>query len=192
MPVATQARSILQTHLPSESGIRTKAETILTTSGRCSVADRLAIEIISMLGSKHDLKTIAEWAGHACVSYGSLREHCRLVHIKAHNARDLGRVLRALYFSGPIWWPEAVLDCADSRTLYRILARAGLSDARGGSTPNLLEFLDRQQWAPPGHCLLSSLHFLVRELLCPERESVSPCNTTAGRVTVAEEDRNDL
>lgn len=146
------------------SSVRLKAEAIMAASGNRSVADRLAIEITCIVDSRRDIRTIAEWARCANSSYGSIREHCRLLHVKALRVRDFGRVFRAICWSGPIWWPAAVLDCADTRTLNRMLMDAGLAGARGSPTPGVLEYLDRQQWIPDGHCLLPPLHLLFQQL----------------------------
>jgi hypothetical protein len=87
-----------------------------------------------------------------------------MVQIKAHHARDFGRVLRAIRWSGRTWLPEAVLNCADLRTLNKMMDLAGLTDRHGSLTPSVHEFLQKQRWIPENHCAMHVLKTLLREL----------------------------
>ena len=93
-----------------------------------SAAERWASYVMKACDSDGDLKTIAEWARIAGVSYSSLRESCRLLGIRPRDARDFVRVLRVLLRSthrdGEI---AALLDISDHRTLAALLRRAALN-----------------------------------------------------------------
>lgn len=124
---------------------------------RLSAADRLAAHIIGMIDCEHDPKTISDWAMHVNSSAGTIRGHCRVAHVRPQHARDLGRVLRGVYRSRDTWLPDAVLDCADMRTLNKIMDFAGLSGRRGKSVPKMLEVLERQRWISQDHPTLAAL-----------------------------------
>lgn len=135
----------------------------LTEPFSCGCAtDRFALYVVRMIDSESDLKTISRWAKHAHVSSSTLRELCRIVQIKARHARDFGRLLRAICKSGKIWRPEAVLDCADVRTLNKMMKVAGFS-CRGGQTPTVRDFIKNQHWIPREHPVMPALNkFLDR------------------------------
>ena len=90
-------------------------------------AERWALHVLKGCRSSGDVKTLTQWALSAGVSYTSLRESCRLVGIRPHDARDFTRVLRAVINSqGQQCDPEVLLDVSDSRTLATLFERAGL------------------------------------------------------------------
>lgn len=130
-------------------------------SRRISPAERLAQHIVKMIDCDEDPKTISDWSRHVGASSSTIREYCRLVHVKPQNARDLGRVLRGICRSGSTWLPEIVLDCSDIRTLKKIMTLAGLGARRGGPTPSALELLHQQHWVPQDHALLSAIKNLL-------------------------------
>jgi hypothetical protein len=150
----------------SGCSIRAQASSFLVRSA----ADRFAVYIVSMIDCDHDPKTIAGWARHANASGSTIREHCRLVQIKPHSARDFGRLLRAVYRSGRTWLPETVLDCADIRTLNKLMKHAGLTGKHGSLTPSISEFLEGQQWIPQNHPVMPILSSVLR--LLPSMEPV--------------------
>jgi DNA-binding response OmpR family regulator len=129
--------------------------------GRRSAAERWASFVWRAVGSHHDPRTLDEWARLVGVSRSVLCECCRLVHVSPHDARDFARVLRAVFRCGERWHPEALMDFADTRTLNKILARAGLTGRCGAVTPTVEEFITQQQWIPwdnPGLHALRALH----------------------------------
>jgi DNA-binding response OmpR family regulator len=131
---------------------------------RVTIAERLAVYIVNMISCEEDPKTTSDWSKHVHASSSTIRECCRLVHVKPLNARDLGRVIRAVYRSGAIWLPELVLDCSDVRTLKKMMDCAGLSAQRGIATPSALEVLQRQKWIPQDHSLITAVDSLLRQM----------------------------
>src|SRR5207237_8247783 len=93
-----------------------------------SASERWAMHVIKGCESRTDLKTLEQWARWIGVSYTSLRESCRIVGIRAFDARDLVRVLRAIILASvSTCRPEVLLDVSDVRTLDKLLARGGLT-----------------------------------------------------------------
>jgi DNA-binding response OmpR family regulator len=144
--------------------VRTQAAALMTRESRFSVPDRLAMYIISAIDCKYDPKTIKDWASQANVGPSTIREHCRLVHVEAHDARDFGRVLRSIWRSGYPWMPEAILDCADARTLNRLIERSGLQRRVGGLPPSVEEFLETQKWIPADNPTFGALSTLLSQV----------------------------
>jgi hypothetical protein len=92
-----------------------------------SAAERWARLVLKACESDGDLRTLADWARCAGLSYSSLSESCRLVGIPPHDARDFARMLRAVLKSARDRCQlEIALDVRDRRTLNNLLARAGL------------------------------------------------------------------
>ena len=160
----------------SGSNLRSQTSVFLTRSA----ADRLAVYIVSMIDCEDDPRTVLRWARHANASSSTIREHCRLVQIKAHNARDLGRLLRAICRSGRTWLPESVLDCADLRTLNKLMELGGLTGRRGKLAPSIREFLDGQRWIPQNHPELLALRTLLLQLRLSNWEYDTAVATFAG------------
>lgn len=125
-----------------------------------SIAERWASLVLRTLDAKDDPKTVDIWAKAVGVSRSVLSECCRLIHVATHDARDFARVMRAICRCGDHWQPEAVLNLADSRTLKKLLAGAGL-EQRASRTPTMPEFLDRQRWIPAGNPGLTALRTLL-------------------------------
>jgi DNA-binding response OmpR family regulator len=114
-----------------------------------SAAERWACFVLRGCEADHDLKTIADWAAVAGVSYSALTENCRLVGIRPHDARDFLRVLRALFHQkGQLKDFEHRLDVNDHRTMKTLLARASLTGTRDGAI-SLRAFIDGQQFVDP-------------------------------------------
>jgi DNA-binding response OmpR family regulator len=117
-----------------------------------SVAERWAALVLRACDSEEDLKTIGEWARFVGISYSSLCEGCRLLDIPPHDARDFARLLRAVVRAadgdGRI---ESFLYVSDSRTLKKLLDRAGC--AFGTKTPfaSAGAFIERQHFVPLGN-----------------------------------------
>jgi DNA-binding response OmpR family regulator len=111
-----------------------------------SAAERWAMLVFKACECDGDPKTLEDWADCAGVSYSSLRESCRLLDIRPHDARDLVRVLRAVIRSHHHGCPPSVLlDVSDIRTLDNLLTRAGIrSEAQHGPVP-VERLLDAQR-----------------------------------------------
>jgi CheY-like chemotaxis protein len=127
-----------------------------------TMRERWAAFIMHVVESAYDLKTIDAWAQSVGASRSVICECCRLVHVVPHDARDFARMLRAVRSGGREWQPEAALDCADSRTLNKLIARAGLASWREARKPTTEEFLRLQHWIPeynPGLLVLRTLLF---------------------------------
>jgi hypothetical protein len=137
------------------------ALTDLRTPG--SAAERWAHMIGCTLYLDHDPKTIWRWSKSVGLSRSVLCECCRLVHVMPNAARDFARVMRAIWRSGKTWQPEIVFDLADTRTLKKLLQRAGLA-AHDGRVPTIDEFLTRQQWINPENPALEALRTLLTRL----------------------------
>jgi hypothetical protein len=107
----------------------------LATANRRSIPARWALHVIKACLAEDDLKTLADWAKEAGVSYTSLRETCYLLNIRPHDARDFARVLRAVLRSSSNGWdPARFLDIADRRTMSALLGKSGLGDPNGSQS----------------------------------------------------------
>jgi CheY-like chemotaxis protein len=127
-----------------------------------SSAERWATYAAKACEAKGDLRTLDEWARFVGVSYSTLRESCRLLGIRPHDARDLVRMLRAIKTSYlhrcP---PEVLLDISDRRTLKLLLERAGLEFQSRAWTSSIDDFLARQQFVAGDNEGLSVLRMLL-------------------------------
>lgn len=140
-----------------------------------SAIGRLAVYILCMVKCEHDARVFTQWARCAHASSSTIREHCRLIHIKPRAVRDFARVLRAICQSGRTWLPETMFDCADLRTLNKMLQCAGLSGRHGSQTPTIREYFNSQEWIPKDHPLLVVLDDIVGQApyYCAENRSSS-------------------
>jgi ActR/RegA family two-component response regulator len=126
-----------------------------------STAERWAMLVLRALASPSDFRTLDAWARAVHLSRSALTECCRLVHISPRDARDFARLLRAIAHTHDVWHPEALMDFADSRTLQRVLRRAGLADTT--QVPTIDDFLSRQQWIPTDNPALAALRAAFRD-----------------------------
>lgn len=154
--------------LPSFADIRTPGATSRAPRGVTTrprpIAERWASLVLQVMQSDSDPKTMNHWAHTVCVSRTALCECCRLVHVLPHDARDFARIARAIYHSDGRWEPEAVMDIADTRTLKKLLRRAGL-DGPIAEAPTLASFVERQQWIPQDNPAIAALsRLLAREV----------------------------
>lgn len=111
------------------------------------VVHRWAALVLHACEGDADVRTIDEWGHRAGVSASTLREVCRLVEIAPHDARDLARLLNALFRAH--WHDvsvESMLDVSDRRTLDRLLVGAALEYR--SPPPHVTTFLERQRWVP--------------------------------------------
>jgi len=119
------------------------------SSTSCSNASRLATLIVRMCQSLTDLRTLAQWSLFVGVSYSSLCEYSRLAEVQPQNARDFGRVLRAIVRSrGTSLRLSELLDVSDRRTLRSISERAGISSSDSLHRISLDQFIHCQQFLP--------------------------------------------
>ncbi len=125
-------------------------------------AERWAMHVLKGCESLGDLKTLRQWALSVGVSYTSLRESCRLVGIRPHDARDFTRVLRAVMHSrGQRCAPEVLLDVSDSRTLTTLLERAGLDVRHRSGSMSVEQFLSGQRFVEAKNAGLGFLNRLL-------------------------------
>ena len=67
------------------------------------------------------------------------------MRVLPHDARDFGRMLRAICRTDDEWRPEGLLNVADVRTLRKLETRAGF-DRSNRCPPSVEEFLQNQTW----------------------------------------------
>ena len=126
-----------------------------------SAAERWARLILDACDAHADLKTLQSWAHFVGVSRTSLCDCCRMVHVEPRAARDLARVLRACQVAAREQSRlESVLDVRDSRTLAKLLSRAGLRDACAEPLPPAA-LLDAQRFVSADNDGLRALKHLV-------------------------------
>jgi FixJ family two-component response regulator len=127
-----------------------------------SSAERWALNVIKGCFAEQDPKTLQRWADNIPVSYTTLCESCRLIGIDPRDARDLMRMLRAVLHSSTYGCSlDVLLDTNDSRTLARLIDRAGFQSAVDVQSVSIEGFLSRQRFVQSdSHAVL-----LVRNLL---------------------------
>ncbi len=127
-----------------------------------SVAERWARLVVKACNADGDPKTLHEWAHVAGLSYTSLRELCRILGIRAHDARDLARMLRAVRKARLLHCqPQVFLDVSDKRTVRLLFARSGLDPAMPERDLSVDDFLDRQRFVDAGQPALQILRLLL-------------------------------
>jgi FixJ family two-component response regulator len=136
----------------------------LTSKEPHSASERWAALVFKVCESDGDLKTLQEWARFTGLSYTSLREACRVLRIRPHDARDFARMLRVVVrgrlHASP---PEALLDVREERTLRLLLARAGLDYSPDRVCLSIDAFLDRQRFVAGSHPGLRAVRALIAE-----------------------------
>jgi DNA-binding response OmpR family regulator len=146
---------------PADPPSRGSSSHLLGTS--LSVTTRWAFWVLRACESPEDLKTVGEWAHFVGTSATTLRECCRIIGVRARDARDLMRTLRVLLRSRAGHGEVASLLCVgDRRTLREMLRRAALLPAplsRLGTS----QFLDRQTFLPQGTPALAELRQRLAE-----------------------------
>jgi DNA-binding response OmpR family regulator len=131
-------------------------------SASYSSAERWASSVLKACDAKSDPRTLHEWAHVAGLSYTSLRELRRMLEIRAHDARDLARLLRAVV-NGRRYRcsPKVFLDVGDERTLRLLMQRAGVECFQPGLEPD--DFLRWQQLVSFEHQALRLLRTMVSD-----------------------------
>jgi DNA-binding response OmpR family regulator len=160
---AAVCSALTPNHVPVGMAHGTRAEEFRCVDVPSSAAERVAYHILRVVESKHDPKTVAQWAAEICTSVSSLREHCRLAKLKAHDARDFSRILRVICRSNETWCPEALLDCSDLRTLKKLMDHSGLKSQPASGRYTVYDFLDSQKWIPHYHPTLAALRAILLE-----------------------------
>jgi CheY-like chemotaxis protein len=112
-----------------------------------SAAERWVLHVIKGCIAGDDPRTVRLWTASAGAGYTPLRDNCSLVGIDPHDARDLMRMLRVVlhtlaYGSGL----ETLLDTGDSRTLAKLIERAGFRSAADLQSATIEEFFRRQHF----------------------------------------------
>jgi len=117
-----------------------------------SVAARWVAHVMTLVNATEDSKTLAAWARLVGVSYSSLCETCRLIHIKPLAGRDFSRVLRSLVHRNRHQCsPEVLLDVSDRRTLAHLIQRCGAASIEEFQALTVSAFFERQKFIPPDH-----------------------------------------
>jgi hypothetical protein len=96
-------------------------------------AERWSRAVLAVLESPSDPRTLDAWSRIAGAATSTLRTWCIAAHCKPKASLDLARVLRAVQIANREgeWDPTNLLDVTDSRTLARLLVRAGVSPEQG-------------------------------------------------------------
>jgi DNA-binding response OmpR family regulator len=127
-----------------------------------SAAERWAFNVIKGCLATDDPKTLKLWADEASVSYTTLRESCALVGIRAHDARNLMRMLRAiLHMSVDGSALDTLLDTGDSRTLAQLIETAGFESPADLQAASISDFFCRQRFVARASPALALLRDLV-------------------------------
>lgn len=131
-----------------------------------SAAERWVFNVIKGCLAMDDPKTLKLWAHEASVSYTTLRESCALVGIRAHDARNLMRMLRAiLHMSVDGSALDTLLDTGDSRTLAQLIETAGFQSPADLQAASISDFFCRQRFVGhESHALLLLRDRVHREL----------------------------
>jgi DNA-binding response OmpR family regulator len=135
-----------------------------TRTTHSTAAERWTQFVLRVCQADRDPRTLHDCAHLAGLSYTSLRELCRMLGIRAHDARDFARMLRALTLARrQRCAPIVFLDVRDQRTLRLLLARAGLASAGAALEWSLDEFLTGQCFVDPGHAVVQVLRNSLNE-----------------------------
>ncbi len=132
-----------------------------------SAAERWAMNVFRASDAAVDMRTLDDWARCVGLSYSSLRESCRLLRIRPHDARDLARVLRAIVTTCGHTHLGVQFDISDMRTLKKLLDRAGLADGLSGQSVSVEDFLQRQRFVESSNEGLTALRKLLATRLSP-------------------------
>jgi DNA-binding response OmpR family regulator len=128
-----------------------------------SSAERWASVVLKACDADSDPKTLNEWARVAGLSYTSLRELCRMLDIRAHDARDLARMLRAVVKARQHHCsPKVFLDAGDERTIRLLFHRAGLEFSQPGIAVD--DWLRRQRFVSFEHQAIQRLRTMLSEV----------------------------
>jgi len=119
---------------------------------------RLAGLMLAACGSRRDPATVSALAREGAVSAGAFRGLCRMCGVRAKEARDLARFLRAVSLSQ---LDNSMVRChlsfADERTAARLFGRAGLD--LGSRAVPLRDFIRNQRFiAMDRECLHALSH----------------------------------
>lgn len=150
-------------HCADSLMVREPSRARLPKDSPVSAAERWARWVLAMIDSPHDLPTVTLWAKHIGVSNTTLGETCRLLGCWPHDARDLGRMLRAVFLaSNDAARLEGVLAVSDLRTFGKLVERSGLR-RKPVVGISLEAFLECQTFIPADHEGLRALRAIVRK-----------------------------
>jgi hypothetical protein len=132
-----------------------------TTTPR-SAADRWVLHVIKGCVAVDDPMTVRLWTASAGASYSPLRDHCSIVGIDPHDARDLMRMLRVVLHMQAYGRPlDMLLSTGDRRTLATLLDRAGFRSPADLRDATIEEFFRRQRFVAADRPALSLLRAVV-------------------------------
>jgi DNA-binding response OmpR family regulator len=139
-----------------------------------TAAERWAQVILRTCQADRDPKTLQDCAHLGGLSYTSLRELCRMLGIRAQDARDFARMLRALTLARRQRCAATVfLDVRDQRTLKLLLARAGLDSTASALDRSIDAFLAQQHFVDPRHPALQVLKVSLSETVTVQRAAAT-------------------
>ncbi|MBY0494104.1 MAG: response regulator [Cyanobacteria bacterium] len=111
--------------------------------------ERWANVVIAAISSPRDLRTLQDWARHAAVSSGAIRNWCRTARISARRSLLFARVLRAVLRQGERnGKPEDLLNIVDRRTLAKLLRSCG--GTADHLPTSMTDFLEHQRLIDDG------------------------------------------
>ena len=126
-----------------------------------------------------DVRTVKEWCRVVGVSATSLRVQCDLAGLRAKDALDFGRVLRAVLLSAEHGRRVAdFLDVHDNRTLRTLFLKGGIKEHQGTGPQ---DFLDRQALLTNPDVVSLVVTALDRGPHIGTDEYGFPCQRQAGR-----------
>lgn len=139
-----------------------------------TVYDRCAELIVCTIDSPVDPTTLASWGHFLGASVSTLRSRCVSVDIRAKDALDFARLLRAVIHAevaGGRWDPAMNLEACDPRTLQGLFRRGGLGNPLNHAHPvPLASFLNCQRLIKSGPMLDAVRHKLTRRGKLPPGE----------------------
>jgi hypothetical protein len=110
-------------------------------------AVRVAGIVVKAIESRHDPRTINDWARIVGASPGALRSWCRAAKVSSKHSLDLARLLRAVVWSRDTGSaPEQLLDVVDPRTLQKLLQLGEQLSTRARLPMTVEELLRGQRW----------------------------------------------
>jgi hypothetical protein len=123
---------------------------------------RWARAVHGILRCSFDPTTIDAWGKVIGASGSAIRQWCRLAGFRPKASLDFARLLRAVVISqGRTWEVYNLLNVMDERTMRKLFARGGLSDAISSpQPPDTMTFLAEQQFVRSEHAMLAIVALL--------------------------------
>lgn len=143
-----------------------------------TLIQRAAGLIVAACGSQSDLPTIKQWAAFVGVSNTQLRDTYYRIEVPPHDARDLMRLLRALWHAGgQASRIHTQLDTRDYRTELALLKRAAIPRSTSSYFISPEQFLTAQTFVDTSQALVAAL----MEVLAYARASTVAPRTSRGQ-----------